>query len=398
MSWQKLIKHCAIKRFKGHTRSLVLLLILLIQVGCGASAGSDVPLPPAKALPSTATAPATVTRQPVMRATQTGPGLATRTRLAPSTTVASRQGRATPTVQLSPLATPRPTVSQHAGRAPIVSPPPTTTLWFPLIVAPAPALTATALLTVTASASISAATPSLSPTPDGVARTAQVPILMYHYLSEPPANANRIRLDLSVTPALFSAHLDRIVAEGYTTISLYDLTAHLAQGAPLPAKPLILTFDDGYRDNYANAFPLLVQRNMQATFFVITDFMDAQRPEYLTWPMARRMLAAGMAIESHSRNHASLRERANDYLVWQALGSLETIEYELGVRPRFISYPAGEYDAATLALFQSANYWAGVTTVQGATQRSDHPFELQRIRVRGTTTPEELARLLALDW
>jgi len=293
---------------------------------------------------------------------------------------------------------PRPTVSQPDGRAPIVSPPPTTTLWLPLIVAPAPALTATALLTVTASASISAATPSLSPTPDGVARTAQVPILMYHYLSEPPANANRIRLDLSVTPALFSAHLDRIGAEGYTTISLYDLTAHLAQGAPLPAKPLILTFDDGYRDNYANAFPLLVQRNMQATFFVITDFMDAQRPEYLTWPMARRMLAAGMAIESHSRNHASLRERANDYLVWQALGSLETIEYELGVRPRFISYPAGEYDAATLALFQSANYWAGVTTVQGATQRSDHPFELQRIRVRGTTTPDELARLLALDW
>jgi peptidoglycan/xylan/chitin deacetylase (PgdA/CDA1 family) len=137
---------------------------------------------------------------------------------------------------------------------------------------------------------------------------------------------------------------------------------------------------------------------MKATFFVISDFIDEGRSEYLTWDMARTMYAAGMAIEAHGRNQVSLRGKDQDYLVWQALGSQETIQYELGVRPHFISYPAGEYDQLTIQIFQSANYWGGVTTIQGATHSSDNLFELHRVRIRGTTTPDELARLLALDW
>jgi peptidoglycan/xylan/chitin deacetylase (PgdA/CDA1 family) len=240
--------------------------------------------------------------------------------------------------------------------------------------------------------------PALAPTPDGVERTAHVPILMYHYLSEPPANADLYRRDLSVSPALFEMHLQQILDEGYATISLYDLVAFLNQGAPLPAKPVILTFDDGYRDNYENAFPLLVEYGMTATFFVVSDFVNDKRPEYLTWEMARAMAAGGMSIQAHGRNHVSLRGKDIDYLVWQALGSLETIEHEIGVRPRFISYPAGEYDRQTIELFHSANYWGGITTIQGATHTSSNLFELRRVRIRGATTPAELARLLALDW
>jgi peptidoglycan/xylan/chitin deacetylase (PgdA/CDA1 family) len=236
------------------------------------------------------------------------------------------------------------------------------------------------------------------PTPDGTPRTAHVPILMYHHASTPPADADIYRTDLSVPPARLAAQLDRIAAEGYTTISLYDLAAFLTQGVPLPDKPVIITFDDGYRDNFTNAFPLLKARNMTATFFVVTDFIDEQRPDYLTWDMARAMLAGGMSIGSHGRNHVSLAGKDTDYLVWQALGSLETIEHELGVRPRFVSYPAGEYDQNTIDVFQSAGYWAGVTTRQGATHTSDVPFELTRVRVRNTTTPDQLVALLQADW
>ncbi len=232
--------------------------------------------------------------------------------------------------------------------------------------------------------------PSAPPlTADETPRTAHVPILMYHYLSTPPPDADIYRTDLSVPPDLFAAQLDRLQAEGYTTISLYDLMADLTQGAPLPEKPVILTFDDGYRDNYENAFRLLRERGMTATFFVVTDFIDEQRPAYLTWEMAREMVAGGMAIESHGRNHVSLAGKDADYLVWQALGSLETIQHELGVRPRFVSYPAGEFDQLTIDIFQSANYWAGATTVQGATHSSDDLFRLNRVRVRNTTTPDD---------
>jgi len=201
-----------------------------------------------------------------------------------------------------------------------------------------------------------------------------------------------------VSPELFARHLDAMQAAGYTAISPYMLLAHLWTGAPLPEKPVLITFDDGYRDNYTSAFPLLRERKMVATIFVVTDFIDENRPEYITWEMAREMLAAGIAFESHGRNHVSLKNRDQDYLVWQALGSLETIEFELGVRPRFVSYPAGEFDDTTIAIFRSANYWAGFTTIQGATHSPDDLFRLHRVRVRNTTTPAELLRLLALDW
>ncbi len=233
---------------------------------------------------------------------------------------------------------------------------------------------------------------------DGQPRTVRVPVLMYHYLSIPPDDANIYRRDLSVSPELFARQLEAIQAAGYTTISLYDLQAHLWEGAPLPEKPVVITFDDAYRDNYTNAFPLLRERGMIATIFVVTDFMDEERPAYMTWDMAREMLAGGISIESHGRNHISLKNQSQDYLVWQALGSLETIQHELGIRPRFVSYPAGEFDGQTIAIFQSADYWAGFTTIQGATHNTDDLFRLHRVRVRNTTGPEELVRLLGLDW
>ncbi len=239
---------------------------------------------------------------------------------------------------------------------------------------------------------------SRAPIPDGWIRQTRAPILMYHYVSVPPAGSNVYRQDLSVTPDLFRSHLQALDDAGYTTISMYELVRHLNQGTPLPEKPVILTFDDGYRDNYENALPLLQEFGKTAMFFVVTDYIDAGNPLYLSWDMAREMQAGGMHIESHGRNHASLRNRNDDYLVWQALGSAETIEYELGVRPRFITYPFGHFDSNTIRIFESAGFWGGVTINAGATHSTDNPYQLKRVRVRGTTTAAELLYLLELDW
>jgi peptidoglycan/xylan/chitin deacetylase (PgdA/CDA1 family) len=304
-------------------------------------------------------------------------------------------------ILLVPTATPMPTLSitealeqpvQPGGMAGIAA--------AATAVAPMTEQSATEMPTVTEAEPAAEAAPTAiaMPTPDGNVRVAHVPILMYHYLSAPPADADMYRLDLSVTPDLFAAQLDAMQQAGYTTISLYTLIDYLTTGSPLPEKPVVLTFDDGYRDNYTNAFPMLRDRGMTATFFIVTDFINDQRPEYLTWDMVREMYAAGMSIEGHGRNHVSLAKKDRDYLIWQALGTYETIEAEIGVRPHFICYPAGEYDQQTIDIFRSANYWAGFTTKQGATHRSDDLFQMMRIRVRGTTSPEELLRLLALDW
>ncbi|MCX7670266.1 MAG: hypothetical protein N2439_09360, partial [Anaerolineae bacterium] len=167
--------------------ALVLILSALIGVGCARAPQAIPPEPRLAAqatvapagLPPTPTATETVT--PAM--TPTAPPTATPT---PPTATS-----APPTVTPTPSATPMPT-----------------------------------------------ATPTRGPTPDGVARVARVPILMYHYISEPPPTADIYRQDLSVTPARFASHLRYLQENGYQVITLDDLLAFLAYGAPLPARPV----------------------------------------------------------------------------------------------------------------------------------------------------------------
>jgi len=225
-----------------------------------------------------------------------------------------------------------------------------------------------------------------------------VPILMYHYISEPPADADIYRKDLSVPPARFESHLRYLQEHGYRVITLDDLLAFLAYGKPLPDRPVILTFDDGYEDNYTHAFPLLRQYGMVGHFFIISDFVNQRRSGYMTWPQIEEMAAAGQRIGSHSRDHPDLKGKSVDYLVWQALGGLEAIQEHVGYHPRWISYPAGSYDDQTIAVYRSAHYWGGLSTEQGATHTLEQIFALRRVRVRGTHTAADLAALLALDW
>jgi len=241
-------------------------------------------------------------------------------------------------------------------------------------------------------------TPTAGPTPDGTIRSVQIPILMYHYVSAPPGNADRVRKDLSVSPERFESHLAYLKDSGYHTVLLDDLLYALTQGRALPEKPIILTFDDGYEDNYLNAFPLLTRYGMVGNFFIITDLVNEGYPEYLTWPQIEQMAASGQRFGSHSRNHPDLRGKPVDYLVWQALGGAEAIQEHLGYHPRWISYPSGGYDAEAIAVYKSANYWGGLAINPGTTERLADIFDLPRLRVRGTYDAADLAALLAIKW
>ena len=240
--------------------------------------------------------------------------------------------------------------------------------------------------------------PVAQPLPDaavsGALREARVPILMYHYLSVPPPDADRIRIDLSVSPAMFEQQLAFLQENGYTTISLGDLYEALAGGRGLPAKPVVLTFDDGYRDAYENALPLLKKYGMRGTFFVVTDFIHAGHPAYMTWPMVQAMNDAGMSIENHSRSHADLRRRTDDFLVWQILGAIESIQAYTGKRPQFFCYPGGFFDDNTVRVARSASILAAVTTQFGKTHALGDAMVWSRVRVRGEGTLREFADLV----
>jgi peptidoglycan/xylan/chitin deacetylase (PgdA/CDA1 family) len=256
---------------------------------------------------------------------------------------------------------------------------------------PTPSATPTITLTPTETLTPSI-TPTLTPTntttpfptPDSRDRTFYVPILMYHYISDPPADADIYRLDLSVTPDNFRDQMNWLKTNGYETISLYDLIYALNIGwPPLPDKPIILTFDDGYIDNYEFAFPILQEFGYVGTFFVLTDVTDRSEPAYMTWDMLREMYAAGNSIEVHGREHFDMANRDSDWLVFNLLGAAQTIEGNIGQYPRFLAYPAGSYDDLVISTAQQLEYWAAVTTQHGTEQNKNTPFELRRLRVRG---------------
>ena len=235
------------------------------------------------------------------------------------------------------------------------------------------------------------------PTPDGVHRETQLPILMYHHIADPPPDADPTRRDLSVSPQAFEAQLRYLVGAGYQPITLRDLVYHLTLDVPLPEKPIILTFDDGYEDNYTNAYPLLKKYGFVGTFFIVTEPVDKERDGYMSWAQIEIMHTNGMEIGAHSYTHLDLRGKSVDYIVWQAVGSREAIEARIQQPVRFFSYPSGGYDEQVVNVLQSANFWGAVTTETGTHQSSRQPFELRRIRVRGSDTLDAFALKLNLE-
>jgi peptidoglycan/xylan/chitin deacetylase (PgdA/CDA1 family) len=236
------------------------------------------------------------------------------------------------------------------------------------------------------------------PTPSGVySWTLKVPILMYHYVSEPPADADKYRVDLSVTPDQFRQQMAYLRDSGYTPVDLYALSMAIVGYADLPDKPVILTFDDGYLDNYYNAYPILEEFGFSGTFFIITEFVDKGAEGYMSWPMIEELARAGHRIESHSRTHPDLTEKDHDDLIWQILGAQETLAAHVGYRPRYFCYPGGDYDDETIQLLQELDYWGAVTTADGSWHGFNNRFAWHRIRIHNFTPINEFIKLVDLE-
>ncbi len=230
-----------------------------------------------------------------------------------------------------------------------------------------------------------------TPTVNPNLRTLRVPILMYHYIRVAPPDESKIRydqgVDLSVPPWEFDAQLEWLAVNGYHPIRLMDLAYALESGAPLPEKPIVLTFDDGYADFYQAAFPRLKNFRFPATVFVLSQFADENKPGYLTWAQMSELAKAGIEIGSHGPDHSDLalvQRRSSALLEEHIKGSKQTIELRLGISVKTFNYPSGSYNAAIARQVQSSGYLAAViTSSQGMTHTSDKPFELKRLRIHG---------------
>ncbi|MBI4302203.1 MAG: polysaccharide deacetylase family protein [Chloroflexi bacterium] len=210
----------------------------------------------------------------------------------------------------------------------------------------------------------------------------ELPILMYHHVGELPYNADTIRRGLTVSTANFETQMRFLWEKGYKTVSLGTLLTALQGREGLPSQAIILTFDDGYKDNFQNAYPILKRYGFTATFFVIARYIG--RPEYLSQEDIREMVTGGMFVEAHGLTHIDLTTIPPAALPKEILEARQNIEAYTGQQVRFFSYPSGRYNETIIKVLRENNFWGAVTTHYGRQHSLDDAFQLKRIRVSGS--------------
>ncbi len=209
-----------------------------------------------------------------------------------------------------------------------------------------------------------------------------VPILMYHHIRENPHPDNPVWAALHITPAFLDQQLTYLETHGFHIITLDDVYAAIFEGKTLPEKPVVLTFDDGYRTFYENAFPLLKKHNMKAINFVITQGVGASA--YLTWDEIAEMDKSGLVeFGAHTRHHPNLPDLSRGSQVDEIKGSKADLEAHLNKKIDWFAYPYGSYSDFAITVVKEAGFKGAVSTIYGPIQSKDSLFLMHRIMVNG---------------
>jgi peptidoglycan/xylan/chitin deacetylase (PgdA/CDA1 family) len=217
-----------------------------------------------------------------------------------------------------------------------------------------------------------------------------VPILMYHHIA--PAGPSARLPALWVDPAAFAAQVRALRRAAYRAVTLGRVWDAWSGGPPLPRRPVVVSFDDGYADQVRHALPALRRARWPGVLNLALDFLPA-----MGGPAAvRRLLAAGWEIDSHSITHPDLTTLAPARMRAELAGSRARIRELFGVPANFFAYPSGHLNASVVAAVRRAGYLAATTTRTGYATPRDR-FRLARVQVsRGITAAGLLGRLRAL--
>ncbi len=220
----------------------------------------------------------------------------------------------------------------------------------------------------------------------------RIPVLMYHCVNDKTTFKNATESSLTLPTKVFAGQLDWLISHGYHVISLDEAYAAMVSGTRLPDKPVVLTFDDGAPDAYANVFPELRKRGISGTFFVIVERVATG--ESLDWPEVAEMADAGMQIESHTMTHAHLPSGSPSKLIYELQQSKALLEQHLKRPVRFFAYPFGSYNQRVVDEVKKSGYLAAFTTHSGIWKLGDNLLTIKRVRVSRGETIQSFAKLL----
>lgn len=218
----------------------------------------------------------------------------------------------------------------------------------------------------------------------GSPRRLAVPVLVYHHVKWLKRSDNATERGLTILPSQFMAQLRYLRRNGYHTVSALQVVQALRGRRTLPRRPVVLTFDDGYRDVYAGVFRRLQALHMTATFFLAPGLLGGAR--YLTWAQAKSMARAGMDIEAHSMTHPDLTRVPPRQQRIEVQRSRAVLQSRLQRPVRIFAYPYGSTNRAVQRLVKTAGYWGAFTTRVSWAESSSNLFTLPRVYANHDTT------------
>lgn len=214
-----------------------------------------------------------------------------------------------------------------------------------------------------------------------------VPVIMYHSIDYEKGN------ELRVPKEAFKEQMRYLKEKGYTTLTLNEFYSFLTKNKPIPDKSVVITFDDGYKDNYVNAYPILKEFGFNATIFVITSTIDTEK-DYLTTEQLKELQANGIDIQSHTVNHDQLDKLPYVKQVDTLKSSKDNIEKKLGNSVKYIGYPFGKWNEDTIKAAKDAGYNMAFTTTSGWSDKNQGMYKLRRVYISANHNLKEFERRL----
>jgi peptidoglycan/xylan/chitin deacetylase (PgdA/CDA1 family) len=221
---------------------------------------------------------------------------------------------------------------------------------------------------------------------------ARVPILMYHVINPPPAGAPYP--GLYVPAPEFVAQMQALHRAGWHAVTLDDLLANRRHGNRLPSKPIVITFDNGYRSQYENALPILRRLHWPAVENIQLSGLPPSQGG-MTTGQVRGLIDGGWELDTQGISHADLVELDADGLAFQIDRARAILRHRYHVPVNWFCYPSGQYDPTVVAAVKAAGFAGSTTVVPGWADRADSLYALPRLRVLGGTSPAALLAQIA---
>jgi peptidoglycan/xylan/chitin deacetylase (PgdA/CDA1 family) len=208
----------------------------------------------------------------------------------------------------------------------------------------------------------------------------QVPILIYHHIEPMQEAIKEKHQQFAIDAAVFDMQMKYLAEEGYTTIFLSDLVDALMNQTSLPERSIAVTVDDGYKDNYEYALPILEKYNLKANYMIPTGLI--MNPGYMSWSDLRDIVQRGnIALYNHTWSHAALDLLPMDKVQYELRVSQQQFKEKLGFQPDIFTYPYGSYNVQAIEALKENGFRAAFTTTHGRLQCNTQIMTLYREHV-----------------